>query len=230
MARSKFKGNGDKRVGGAFVALPNVMIDSPGYRQAGHTARSLLVDMARQYTGHNNGKLVACPRYLRPLGWKSNQTITRALRELVACGLLAETRKGARPNKAAWFALTWLDLDQGQGLDINANLYRRGDYMTPETGSVPSAGANARTQRATAARIAAARAISAAKAGTSLKPLHGVGDELIAPSRGVSPSIPAPWDGAVCVQLGAPSTPLDGPYVEVPSPRPVAGRDVPCLG
>ena len=118
MARSKFKRNGDKCDGKTFVRLPTVVLESPGFRQAGITARALLIDLAMQYSGHNNGKLTACAKYLRPLGWKSNDTVVRARRELIECGLLLETRKGARPNKAAWFALTWLDLDQGQGLDI----------------------------------------------------------------------------------------------------------------
>jgi hypothetical protein len=132
VARSKFKGNADKCDGRTFVRLPYVVLESPGYRQAGHTARSLLLDLAMQYSGHNNGKLTACAKYLRPLGWNSNDTVVRARRELMACGLLLETRKGARPNKAAWFALTWRALDQAQGLDINPKLYRSGAYMRPE--------------------------------------------------------------------------------------------------
>ena len=46
MARSKFKNNRDKRDGNQFVALPRVVLESPGYRQAGHPARSLLIDIA----------------------------------------------------------------------------------------------------------------------------------------------------------------------------------------
>jgi hypothetical protein len=86
MSRSKFKGNRDKCDGRTFVRLPTVVLESPGYRQAGHTARSLLIDIALQYTGHNNGKLVACAKYVEPMGWKSNATVLRAVRELLACG------------------------------------------------------------------------------------------------------------------------------------------------
>ena len=106
MAGAKFKGNRDKRDGKTFVPLPMVMLESPGYRLASHPARALLIDIAMQYTGHNNGKLTACAKYLKPKGWRSSDTIVRARRELIDCGLLIETRKGARPNKAAWFALS----------------------------------------------------------------------------------------------------------------------------
>ena len=222
MGRSKFKGNGDKRDGKRFVALPEVVLESPGYRQAGYPARALLIDIAMQYTGHNNGKLIACAKYLAPKGWTSNNTVLRAVRELQACGLLIETRKGARPNKAAWFALSWLDLDQGQGLDIEAKLYRRGGYMTPET-VAPIAGASARTAKATEARKLAALAKRAAKQNAALTPSNGAARAPIAPSHGVRASILAPLDGAVRGGLVPPSTPLHGAYLEIPSTPATAG-------
>lgn len=162
----------EKRDGRQFVALPMVVLESPGYRAASHTARSLLLDIAMQYTGNNNGRLTASAKYLQPKGWTSNDTIARARRELIDCGLLIETRKGARPNRAAWYALTWHDLDQTSGLDIEARLYRRGEYMRPETPERDTKNA-------------------------ALAPSHGVGGACIAPSHGVRPSIYAPSDGAV---------------------------------
>jgi len=190
MGRSKFKGNSDKRDGRAFVALPLVVLESPGYRVASHPARSLLIDVAMQYTGHNNGKLTACAKYLRAKGWRSNDTIVRARRELIDCGLLIETRKGARPNKAAWFALSWLDLDQGQGLDIDPTLYRRGEYMTPEKPAAKNA---------------------------SLAPAGGVAAALIAPAGGARPSNAAPSGGAMRSGLTPSPTPSGGAYLETPS-------------
>ena len=215
MGQPKFKNNRDKRDGKQFVLLPRVVLESPGYRQAGHAARSMLIDIAMQYTGHNNGKLVACAKYVGPIGWNSNATVLRSVRELLACGLLIETRKGARPNKAAWFALSWLDLDQGQGLDIDPKLYRRGDYMRPDR---PAAiGGNARTVKATEARKLAALKKRAEKQNVSLTPSNGAGRTAIAPSHGVRASILAPSDGAIRGTSGASSTPLHGAYLETPS-------------
>ena len=221
MGRSKFKGNRDKRDSGPFLALPMSVLESPGYRQAGHVARSLLIDIAMQYTGHNNGKLVACAKYVGPIGWNSNATVLRAVRELLTCGLLIETRKGARPNKAAWFALSWLDLDQGQWLDIDPKLYRRGDHMRPDA-PAPVSGIS-RTAKATEARKLAAVKKRSEKENASLTPSNGVGPIPIAPCNGVTASILAPFDGAIRGTSGASSTPLDGAYLEIPSAPAAAG-------
>lgn len=129
MARTSRRQERDRRDGVGFLALPFVVIDSPAYRAAGHVARSLLLDIARQFTGKNNGRLSASVAALGPLGWKSHSTITRALHELLSLGLLIETRKGARPNKAAWYALAWRALDVTDGLDIDPKQYRTGGYV-----------------------------------------------------------------------------------------------------
>ena len=133
-----FKRSKEKRDGDRYIALPHVVTDSPSYRQLGYAARALLIDIARQYTGSNNGRLVACTKYLRPMGWKSNDTVTRALVYLKDSGLLIETRMGMRPNRAAWFALGWYALDDGKGMDIDPRAYRTGQYklapLIPTTG------------------------------------------------------------------------------------------------
>jgi hypothetical protein len=220
----KFKGNGDKRDGKRFVALPVAVLDSPGYRQASYPARALLTDIAMQYFGHNNGKLTACAKYLTPKGWTSNNTVLRAVHELQACGLLIEVRKGARPNKAAWFALSWCDLDQGIGLDIDPKQYRRGAYMTPEK-VAPTGDASLRTAKATEARKLAALRKREANQNASLTPSSGSTKARIAPSNGVRPSIVAPCDGAIRGTSEPTSTPCNGAYLEAPS-TPVATGSV----
>lgn len=196
MAARKFRRNGDKRDGTQFVALPLVVLESPGYRLASHPARSLLIDIAMQYTGHNNGKLTACAKYLRAKGWKSNDTIVSARRELVECGLLIETRKGGFPNTTSWFALSWYDLDQTQGLDIDPKLYRRGWYMHPDKPT--------------------------AKSCASLVPAGGATRLPVRPAGGAGGSIAAPAGGAIRVASGASPTPADGAYLETPSALAVA--------
>ena len=215
MAGARFKGNRDKRDGKRFVLLPQVVLESPGYRLASHPAKAMLIDIAMQYSGHNNGKLTACAKYLGPLGWTSNGTVLRAVHELQACGLLIETRKGARPNKAAWFALSWLDLDQGQGLDFDPKHFRRGDYMRPE--ALAPVGDGSRTAKATQARKVAALAKRSAKQNASLTPSDGAERHRIAPFNGVRASILAPSDGAARGAFEVPSIPSDGAYLEIPS-------------
>ena len=150
-----------KRDGGRFLALPHEVIDCVAYRGLGHVGRSLLIDIARQYNHHNNGKLTACMKYLRPLGWKSADTITRAKAELLASGLLIETRKGARPNKAAWYMLAWFDIDISEGMDSQPETYQRirRAYRQPST-IIPKS--------------------------TLLIPPHGIVRNATAPSHGVT--------------------------------------------
>ena len=149
-----------KRDGGRFLALPHDVVNSAAYRALSHVARSLLIDIAMQYSRYNNGKLTACMKYLRPLGWNSADTITRAKADLLASGLLIETRKGARPNKAGWYMLAWHDLDIATGLDSQPETYERVRREYRAAGSIRVSGAG-------------------------LIPSHGVAKRAIAPSHGV---------------------------------------------
>jgi len=66
---------------------------------------------------------------MQPRGWRSELTLQRAKRELIELGLIVETRKGARPNKASLYAVTWCALDQCKGkLDIPLATFPRGAY------------------------------------------------------------------------------------------------------
>jgi hypothetical protein len=141
MGRDRKHRRGDDADGATFVRLPCVVITSPGYRQASHTARSLLIDVAQQFDGRNNGRLTAAAKYLEPLGWKSPGVVAWALRELQACGLLVMTRQGGL-NRPSWFALTWRGLHQATDLDIDPKRFRRGEYMRPEP--VPARPSHAR--------------------------------------------------------------------------------------
>ncbi len=162
MAKS-YKASKSKRDGDRYLALPHVVIDSPSYRALGYAARALLIDIARQYTGTNNGRLVACAKYLKPMGWNSNDTVSRALVELKASGLLIETRMGMRPNRAAWFALGWYQLDAVTGMDIDPRTYRTGGYKIAPL--IPRAGAGkARTAPTGGVRAAVAAPFAGAMA------------------------------------------------------------------
>ena len=123
MSSKSFKRNGSKRDSGVFVLFTHDVVDSAAYRQLGFASRALLVDLARQYTGTNNGRIVACNKYLKPLGWNSHATVTKSLRELQDSGLLVQTRLGMRPNRAAWFALAWYQLDASQGIEMTNKEY-----------------------------------------------------------------------------------------------------------
>ena len=129
MGRDYRKKGDTGRDAGGFVALPWAVLDSPAYARLSHPARGLLLEFARQYVRDNNGRLLASLAHLSARGWKSRDVITRAKRELIEAGFVHETVKGARPNRASWYAITWYALDKLPGYDMGAaESFVRGSY------------------------------------------------------------------------------------------------------
>lgn len=126
---------------GGFIALPWIVLDCPAYAALSHPARSLLLEIARQYVRDNNGRLLASRAYLATRGWNSAAVIDRAKHELLAAGFIFETVKGHRPNKASWYAVTWYTLDRHAGYDPGAvdsferGAYRKNAVLSPPRGT-----------------------------------------------------------------------------------------------
>ena len=141
MVRGK-RGRADtSRVGGGFAAIPWDVLDSAAYQGLSHPAKALLIEIARQYVRDNNGRLLCSMNHLKPRGWNSNDVMTRAKRELLDAGLIFETCKGARPNKASWYAITWYTLDKHPDYDKDTiDGFRRGAYHDSKKSLTPSAG------------------------------------------------------------------------------------------
>jgi hypothetical protein len=108
------------RDSGGFVALPWSVLDCPAYASLSGSARSLLLEFARQFVRDNNGRLLATRAHLSKRGWTSSDVVHRAKNELITAGFIFETVKGHRPNKASWYALTWRTLDRLPGYDFGA--------------------------------------------------------------------------------------------------------------
>lgn len=129
MSRSQYKGQRQKRDAGAFLAVPMAVLNSDAYIRLSASARSLLWDIACQLRGDNNGRLICSWAVMVKRGWRSTATLQKAKEELLASCLLFETRKGARPNKAAWYAVTWAALDAIDGMDVSPRAFPRGAYQ-----------------------------------------------------------------------------------------------------
>ena len=128
MGRSYQKNAQCSRDSGRYIAFPANVLDSPTYQSLSFSAKALLVDIASQFKGENNGKLVACEKFLKPRGWKSKATVAKALKELCESGLLIMTRRGARPNKASYFGLAWYGLGSRvieSQLDFDGRIFER---------------------------------------------------------------------------------------------------------
>jgi len=129
MRRKSYKDAKIKRDAGLFMTIPLSVLESKAYVDATAHAKMLLWDLFIQYRGENNGDLCAAWKVMRRRGWKSEATLNRAKKELIELGLIVETRKGARPNKASLYAVTWCDLDPCSGkLDISSRAFPRGAY------------------------------------------------------------------------------------------------------
>lgn len=130
MARNKkYKDAADKRDGGQFFAIPHSVLNGAAYLSVSSHARMLLFDLIAQYKGDNNGDFCAAYSMMQLRGWKSTHTLLKAKKELLNAGLIEETRKGARPNLASLYAVTWLALDDCNGkLDITSAGFHRGAY------------------------------------------------------------------------------------------------------
>jgi len=125
MARGFRKGALDAL--GGFVPLPFIVIDSSAYRSLGPSAVRLLVDVARQYTGRNNGRLTPSYGLLKHWGWKSATTLDKAKKELRESGLISVTRQGKRASdECELWALNWFALDWRKDMEIGPNGI---DYM-----------------------------------------------------------------------------------------------------
>ena len=129
MANKRRKNANVKRDSGAFIALPMSVLHSKAYVEADSFARMLLFDLFAQYNGMNNGDFCAAWKLMKCRGWRSEQTLHRAKQNLLRLGLIVETRKGARPNKASLYAVTWCALDDcGGKLDMSPQSFPRGAY------------------------------------------------------------------------------------------------------
>jgi hypothetical protein len=96
-------------------------LDSPTYCGLSFKAVKLLVDLGAQFRGHNNGDMSAAWSLMKRRGWKSKDTLHRALVELRAVGMIELTRQGSM-DRPSLFAFTWLPIDEcGGKLEVRAN-------------------------------------------------------------------------------------------------------------
>ena len=124
MARSRRKIKG-RIESGRFVAMPHAVLMHPDYVSLPSCAKVLLVDIALQYNGKNNGDLTATWIIMAKRGWRSKTTLTKALRALIENNFIQQTRTGQFMNpgkQCALYAITWQAVDdcEGKRLEINS--------------------------------------------------------------------------------------------------------------
>lgn len=101
---------------GGFCSIPAAVIDGPDWCSLELAANKMLLVLAKQYKGSNNGDLCATKSIMSEYGLSSSNTIDRSLKQLVAKGLIIQTQAGYRGSdgtrKPNLYALTWLPVDE----------------------------------------------------------------------------------------------------------------------
>lgn len=108
MARRKERAA--KHGGGSFFAIPRVMVKSDSFARLSPHALKLLFDLLAGYTGFNNGDLSAAWKLMSARGWRSRDTLNKALRELLDGGWIVKTRQGGL-HRCSLYAVTFFVID-----------------------------------------------------------------------------------------------------------------------
>ena len=132
-SRVKIKGRQER---GTFVAFPKAILESNEYATLTLPERALLLDVFAQYNGRNNGSLSAAWTLVSKRGWRSRDTLGRALHGLLEKGFLQKTRQGGLHRRCSFYAVSWLAINEcGRGLDtrptaVASNAWRQGGQKT----------------------------------------------------------------------------------------------------
>ena len=114
MSNRDYSQSKGRRKSPSFTMLRHDVMDSPNYRALSHRAVRLLMDIARQYNGSNNGDLCATFSLMKGRGWSSKDQLFKALDELEHCGFILKSRQGGR-HQCNLYALTWFNIDECKG-------------------------------------------------------------------------------------------------------------------
>ncbi|GAC1611130.1 MAG: hypothetical protein NVS3B3_21590 [Aquirhabdus sp.] len=135
MSRSKdraLKTAKQSRGGGQFLPLTLEVLRSQALAKLSPHASKLLLDIASQWKlGSNGDSCAAFEKVLRDRGWRSKATLHKALRELLASGLVVQTRQGSL-HQCSLFALGWLAIDVcGGKLDVHSTMRPINNWLDP---------------------------------------------------------------------------------------------------
>lgn len=97
-----------------FAGIPHHVMDCENYQHIGAWKTRLLLELARQYNGFNNGDLSAPWSQLQKRGWKSKGTLNKAIKNLLHWGMIELSRQGGM-HQCSLYALTWKNIDECKG-------------------------------------------------------------------------------------------------------------------
>jgi hypothetical protein len=119
MARTKHKQKA------SFAGIPRVVMECPDYINLNGSAVKLLIEMACQFKGGNNGDLCPAWTLMKERGFCSKTTLSKAIKELLQAEMILLTRQGHFiKNKASLYALTWAPIDECSGKHLEESSTR----------------------------------------------------------------------------------------------------------
>ena len=98
-----------------------MVLNHPDYLGLSGNAVKLLVQLAYQYRGKNNGDLTVSWSVMRKRGFRAKETLAKVTRELLEAGMITRTRTGRFLNPGgvcALYALTWEPIDDCPGKQL----------------------------------------------------------------------------------------------------------------
>ncbi len=110
MARKRKDSRWSDIDGGSAFVVPYTLLRHPNFTRLSAYGHKLLMDLARQYTGFNNGYLCTSWALMSEAGWNSENTVRTAMRELEHYRLIERTRQGGK-HKANLHGFTWRRID-----------------------------------------------------------------------------------------------------------------------
>lgn len=118
-----------RKIRGRFAHLPRDAMEHPAVATLSHAQFRVLVLMAGQYNGKNNGALGLTAKQAAQQGIGSQRTFYKALRELEHRGLIERTFPASRiPPRPTMYAITWRNIDETEYTtprNIPSNQYRQ---------------------------------------------------------------------------------------------------------
>ena len=105
----------------SFLALPHTMLSSEAWATLSGTEVKMLIELARQFNGRNNGAFRASWEYLKGHGWISKSTIQNVLKSLEDKQWTKKTRQGGRDKRCTLYAVTWLPINASNNADEDAH-------------------------------------------------------------------------------------------------------------
>ena len=127
---------------GPYFAMPHIILDHPDFFTLNRGALRVLFYLMRQYKPGKNGDLSASWTDMQKRGIGSEDTLSKAIKELIDAGWIVRTRTGRFINPGAkchLYALTWHPIDAcpGKDLEIGATITPM-RKLTKEVSKTPS--------------------------------------------------------------------------------------------